>query len=174
MEAVRIREGVETEEEVLTGAAIVGRQAGRVRVQLKTDVETVEETEEKPKHYRFTLIEFCTRETAKLEARINGSLAKWIEEARRIAAEKAGEKTAEEKYDDLKETTDELVETMADILGGKADKLASDCKGESQRYVFGTAGSMLYRRQRRYADLYSEKRPDRGSGGYGNRGAVRA
>ena len=120
MEAVRIREGVETEEEVLTGAAIVGRQAGRVRVQLKTDVETVEETEEKPKHYRFTLIEFCTRETAKLEARI-----KWIEEARRIAAEKAGEKTAEEKYDDLKETTDglvettdELVETMADILGG--------------------------------------------------------
>lgn len=125
MEAVRIREGVETEEEVLTGAAIVGRQAGRVRVQLKTDVETVEETEEKPKHYRFTLIEFCTRETAKLEARINGSLAKWIEEARRIAAEKAGEKTAEEKYDDLKgttdglvETTDELVETMADILGG--------------------------------------------------------
>ena len=40
-------------------------------------------------------------------------------------AEKAGEKTAEEKYDDLKETTDglvettdELVETMADILGG--------------------------------------------------------
>ena len=65
MEAVRIREGVETEEEVLTGAAIVGRQAGRVRVQLKTDVETVEETEEKPKHYRFTLIEFCTRETAK-------------------------------------------------------------------------------------------------------------
>ena len=56
MEAVRIREGVETEEEVLTGAAIVGRQAGRVRVQLKTDVETVEETEEKPKHYRFTLI----------------------------------------------------------------------------------------------------------------------
>lgn len=88
MEAVRIREGVETEEEVLTGAAIVGRQAGRVRVQLKTDVETVEETEEKPKHYRFTLIEFCTRETAKLEARINGSLAKWIEEARRIAAEK--------------------------------------------------------------------------------------
>lgn len=41
MEAVRIREGVETEEEVLTGAAIVGRQAGRVRVQLKTDVETV-------------------------------------------------------------------------------------------------------------------------------------
>ena len=49
MEAVRIREGVETEEEVLTGAAIVGRQAGRVRVQLKTDVETVEETEEKPK-----------------------------------------------------------------------------------------------------------------------------
>ena len=91
MEAVRIREGVETEEEVLTGAAIVGRQAGRVRVQLKTDVETVEETEEKPKHYRFTLIEFCTRETAKLEARINGSLAKWIEEARRIAAEKAGD-----------------------------------------------------------------------------------
>ena len=90
MEAVRIREGVETEEEVLTGAAIVGRQAGRVRVQLKTDVETVEETEEKPKHYRFTLIEFCTRETAKLEARINGSLAKWIEEARRIATEKAG------------------------------------------------------------------------------------
>ena len=75
-----------------------------MRVQLKTDVETVEETEEKPKHYRFTLIEFCTRETAKLEARINGSLAKWIEEARRIAAEKAGEKTAEEKYDDLKET----------------------------------------------------------------------
>ena len=71
MEAVRIREGVETEEEVLTGAAIVGRQAGRVRVQLKTDVETVEETEEKPKHYRFTLIEFCTCETAKLEARIN-------------------------------------------------------------------------------------------------------
>lgn len=125
MEAVRIREGVETEEEVLTGAAIVGRQAGRVRVQLKTDVETVEETEEKPKHYRFTLIEFRTRETAKLEARINGSLAKWIEEARRIAAEKAGEKTAEEKYDDLKETTDglvettdELVETMANILGG--------------------------------------------------------
>lgn len=118
MEAVRIREGVETEEEVLTGAAIVERQAGRVRVQLKTDVETVEETEEKPKHYRFTLIEFCTRETAKLEARINGSLAKWIEEARRIAAEKAGKKTAEEKYDDLKETTDELVETMADILGG--------------------------------------------------------
>ena len=100
MEAVRIREGVETEEEVLTGAAIVERQAGRVRVQLKTDVETVEETEEKPKHYRFTLIEFCTRETAKLEARINGSLAKWIEEARRIAAEKAGKKTAEEKYDD--------------------------------------------------------------------------
>lgn len=45
-----------------------------MRVQLKTDVETVEETEEKPKHYRFTLIEFCTRETAKLEARINGSL----------------------------------------------------------------------------------------------------
>ncbi len=96
-----------------------------MRVQLKTDVETVEETEEKPKHYRFTLIEFCTRETAKMEARINGSLAKWIEEARRIAAEKAGEKTAEEKYDDLKETTDglvettdELVETMADILGG--------------------------------------------------------
>jgi hypothetical protein len=81
MEAVRIREGVETEEEVLTGAAIVGRQAGRVRVQLKTDVETVEETEEKPKHYRFTLIEFRTRETAKLEARVNGSLAKWIEEA---------------------------------------------------------------------------------------------
>ena len=98
MEAVRIREGVETEEEVLTGAAIVGRQAGRVRVQLKTDVETVEETEEKPKHYRFTLIEFCTRETAKLEARINGSLAKWIEEARRIAAEKAGEKTADKKW----------------------------------------------------------------------------
>ena len=71
-----------------------------MRVQLKTDVETVEETEEKPKHYRFTLIEFCTRETAKLEARINGSLAKWIEEARRIATEKAGEKTAEEKYDE--------------------------------------------------------------------------
>ena len=125
MEAVRIREGVETEEEVLTGAAIVGRRAGRVRVQLKTDVETVEETEEKTKHYLFKMIEFCTRETAKLEARINGSLAKWIEEARRIAAEKAGEKTAEEKYDDLKETTDglvettdELVETMADILGG--------------------------------------------------------
>lgn len=89
-----------------------------MRVQLKTDVETVEETEEKPKHYRFTLIEFCTRETAKLEARINGSLAKWIEEARRIATEKAGEKTAEEKYDGLVETTDELVETMADILGG--------------------------------------------------------
>lgn len=89
-----------------------------MRVQLKTDVETIEETEEKPKHYRFTLIEFCTRETAKLEARINGSLAKWIEEARRIAAEKAGKKTVEEKYDDLKETTDELVETMADILGG--------------------------------------------------------
>ena len=85
MEAVRIREGVETEEEVLTGAAIVERQAGRM----------------------------------------NGSLAKGIEEARRIAAEKAGKKTAEEKYDDLKETTDglvettdELVETMADILGG--------------------------------------------------------
>ena len=89
MEAVRIREGVETEEEVLDRGGYRWRQAGRVRVQLKTDVETVEETEEKPKHYRFTLIEFCTRETAKLEARINGSLAKWIEEARRIAAEKA-------------------------------------------------------------------------------------
>ena len=125
MEAVRIREGVETEEEVRTGAAIVGRQAGRVRVQLKTDVETVEETEEKPKHYRFTLIEFYTRETAKLEACINGNLDKWIEEARRIVVETAGEKTTEEKCDELKETTDELVETtdelvetMADVLGG--------------------------------------------------------
>ena len=125
MEAVRIREGVETEEEVLTGAAIVERQAGRARVQLKADVEMEEETEEKPKHYRFTLIEFYTRETAKLEARINGNLDKWIEEARRIVAETAGEKTTEEKYDELKETTDglvettdELVETMADVLGG--------------------------------------------------------
>lgn len=125
MEAVRIREGVETEEEVLTGATIVERQAGRARVQLKTDVEMEEETEEKPKHYRFTLIEFYTRETAKLEARINGNLDKWIEEARRIMAETAGEKTTEEKYDELKETTDrlvettdELVETMADVLGG--------------------------------------------------------
>lgn len=94
-------------------------------VQIKTDVETVEETEEQKKHYRFTLIEFYTRENEKLEARINGSLDKWIEEARRIAAEKESEKTAEEKYNDLKETTDglvettdEIVETMADILGG--------------------------------------------------------
>lgn len=125
MEAVRIREGVETEEEVLTGAAIVGRQEGRMCVQIKTDVETVEETEEQKKHYRFTLIEFYTRENEKLEARINGSLDKWIEKARRIAAEKESEKTAEEKYNDLKETTDglvettdEIVETMADILGG--------------------------------------------------------
>lgn len=110
---------------MLTGAEIVERQAGRACVQLKTDVQTVEETEEKPKHYIFTMIEFCVKETKNLETRINGNLEKWIEEAKRIAKEKKEEKTAEEKYDDLKETTDglvettdELVETMADILGG--------------------------------------------------------
>lgn len=78
MEAVRIREGVETEEEVLTGAAIVERQAGRVRVQLKTDVETVEETEEKPKHYRFTLIE--------LRSNISCETKCWKESAKMLAA----------------------------------------------------------------------------------------
>ncbi len=97
MEAVRIREGVETEEEVLTGAAIVERQDGRVRVQLKTDVETVEETEEKPKHYRFTLIEFApvklqSWKRALTEAWLNG-----LKKPGELQREKSGKEKQQKK-----------------------------------------------------------------------------
>ena len=103
---------------MLTGAAIIARKGACALVQLKTDVETVEETEEKQKHYCFTLIEFETAHTEHLETRINAHLESWITAAREALKTQEAEQTEEEKLEEVKQTTDELVELMADVLGG--------------------------------------------------------
>lgn len=117
MKAVRIRKEVETEEEILTGAA-VEHKGNYARVQIKTEVKEVEGTEDKPKHYKFTLIEFETADTERLEERINANLKEWEEKARKIYYNKETEKANTERLEEVEQTTNELVELMADVLGG--------------------------------------------------------
>lgn len=97
---------------------MISRKGIYALVQIKTNVEPIEETENKPKHCRFTLIEFETTDTEYLETRVNNNLEDWIAAAQETFKIQETEKTEEERLEEIKQTTDELVELMADVLGG--------------------------------------------------------
>lgn len=93
------------------------RKENYARVHIRTKISVLESTEDKKKYCTFTLIEFETKNTERLEERINENLKAWIKEAERLFNCKR-EKTEEERLEEVEQTTDELVELMADVLGG--------------------------------------------------------
>ena len=117
MEAVRIREGVETEERVLTGAAIVERQDGRVRVQ-QDGCRDGRRNRREPKHYRFTLrIEFAPVKLQSWKRVLTEAWLNGLKKPGELQREKSGKKQQKKSTTISKRQQNEL-RNMADIFRG--------------------------------------------------------